>query len=63
MSKIFVPLNPPPTKVDGGASLIFFLLAFHRLLDHIETVMLEPVRIAVNGLHDRVAAEVVAEDD
>ena len=55
-------LNPPPIKVKGGDSLVFFLLAFHRLLTYIRTATLEPVREAIRGLHEKIAKEVEAKN-
>ena len=48
--------------MEGGDSLVFFLLAFHRLLTYIRTATLEPVREAVRGLHEKIAKEVEAEN-
>ena len=47
----------------SGEGLIKLLLALHGLLDHIQTVTLEPVKEAVKTLHERVAAEVEADDN
>ena len=56
-----MPLNPQPIKIESGENLIIFTLAFHRLLGHIQTVAMEPVREAIKNLYARVAGEVEVE--